>query len=298
MAGIRRTRVNPLGSILLGGNQPTLATSGRFWTPASMTTALWLDAADSATLTLSGSAVTQWNDKSGNGRNVAQGTAGVQPFVTAGALAGRQVVEFAGDYLTSSSAASTWAFLHNSFRSSVTAVVKFGTGSNPATFYGLVGTSATSSSAVGTSIYYSDESGNNDAMVDNVSRGVGGAFAVTATNGNSLTPNTALLVTVENDPVIETAASRARLTVNGTAQTQTNAVTNGASSANPTYALQVGATGNNVGPLTGYIAELVITSGSISPENKQRLEGYLAHKWALTANLPATHPYKVYAPVL
>ena len=30
---------------------------------------LWLDAADSSTVTLSGSTATQWNDKSGNGRN-------------------------------------------------------------------------------------------------------------------------------------------------------------------------------------------------------------------------------------
>lgn len=35
---------------------------------------LWLDAADSSTLTLVGSSVTQWNDKSGNGRNVTQAT--------------------------------------------------------------------------------------------------------------------------------------------------------------------------------------------------------------------------------
>ena len=43
------------------------------YTPFTPTTisgcALWFDAADSSTLTLSGSNVTQWNDKSGNGRN-------------------------------------------------------------------------------------------------------------------------------------------------------------------------------------------------------------------------------------
>jgi len=36
------------------------------WTPALLTTKVWLDAADSGTLTLDGSAVSQWDDKSGN----------------------------------------------------------------------------------------------------------------------------------------------------------------------------------------------------------------------------------------
>lgn len=40
---------------------------------------LWLDAADSSSVLLSGSNVTQWNDKSGNARNATQATASNQP---------------------------------------------------------------------------------------------------------------------------------------------------------------------------------------------------------------------------
>lgn len=40
---------------------------------------LWLDAADSLTITLSGTDVTQWNDKSGNARHVTQVTTGLRP---------------------------------------------------------------------------------------------------------------------------------------------------------------------------------------------------------------------------
>jgi hypothetical protein len=40
---------------------------------------LWLDAADSATLTLSGTNVTVWGDKSGNARNATQTTVSLQP---------------------------------------------------------------------------------------------------------------------------------------------------------------------------------------------------------------------------
>ena len=49
------------------------------WTPAEITTALWLDAADAATITLNGSAVSQWSDKSGNARHVLQAAAEKQP---------------------------------------------------------------------------------------------------------------------------------------------------------------------------------------------------------------------------
>lgn len=55
-----------------GGNARPL------WTPARLSTALWLDAADASTITLNGSTVSQWKDKSGNGRNMSQATAANQ----------------------------------------------------------------------------------------------------------------------------------------------------------------------------------------------------------------------------
>lgn len=41
--------------------------------------ALWLDADDFSTITLNGSTVSQWRDKSGNGRHVSQNNASAQP---------------------------------------------------------------------------------------------------------------------------------------------------------------------------------------------------------------------------
>lgn len=54
------------------------------WTPAQITTALWLDAADASTITLNAGNVAQWNDKSGNNRNAIQATAANQPAYTGG----------------------------------------------------------------------------------------------------------------------------------------------------------------------------------------------------------------------
>ena len=64
------------------------------WTPANITTALWLDAADASTITLNASTVSGWNDKSGNGRHFAQATSASQPVYTTSALSGKNVVTF------------------------------------------------------------------------------------------------------------------------------------------------------------------------------------------------------------
>jgi hypothetical protein len=45
----------------------------------------------------------------------------------------------------------------------------------------------------------------------------------------------------------------------------------------------------------GAWAEFVMLSGA-KIADRRRLEGWLAHKWGLTARLPAAHPYKSIAP--
>jgi len=49
------------------------------WTPANITTLAWYDASDATTITESGGAVSQWDDKSGNTRHISQGTGSAQP---------------------------------------------------------------------------------------------------------------------------------------------------------------------------------------------------------------------------
>lgn len=50
--------------------------------------------------------------------------------------------------------------------------------------------------------------------------------------------------------------------------------------------------------LNGDLGELIVTRMALSIAERQRLEGYSAHKWALTANLPADHPYKSAPPLV
>ena len=44
------------------------------------------------------------------------------------------------------------------------------------------------------------------------------------------------------------------------------------------------------------LGELIVTNGVPATDDRQRIEGYLAHKWGSTALLPADHPYKSSAP--
>ena len=48
----------------------------------------------------------------------------------------------------------------------------------------------------------------------------------------------------------------------------------------------------------GYLYELIFfgVPGGAGFTTRQKIEGYLAHKWGLTGNLPAGHPYKTEAP--
>jgi hypothetical protein len=50
------------------------------------------------------------------------------------------------------------------------------------------------------------------------------------------------------------------------------------------------------GAIAVEIAEIVVISSSASVEDHENVEGYLAHKYNLTSNLPVTHPYKTVAP--
>ena len=48
--------------------------------------------------------------------------------------------------------------------------------------------------------------------------------------------------------------------------------------------------------LHGFIAEIIVVDQALDETTRQKLEGYLAWKWGLVANLPAGHPYLSAAP--
>lgn len=64
------------------------ASESTLWTPAEISTVLWLDASDSSTITLVNEKVSQWADKSGNSKHVTQSTLASRPAMSGVAVHG------------------------------------------------------------------------------------------------------------------------------------------------------------------------------------------------------------------
>ena len=272
------------------------------WTPANITTALWLDAADASTVTTVSSAVSQWNDKSGNGRNAAQSTAGNRPAYQSAAQNGLNAVRFtaASSHFLTAGTTSTWNFLHNGTNSAVFIVARVrSTGDNPNDAHYFLATQV-SSAEIGFQCYYEDRTSVsiNNGFSCAVSRGVSGVNTATASVADVLTPGTYNIASVYVDADNATANNRILFRVNGGTETGGNTLTNAPSASNSTHALNIGRNPLPLLYLTGDICEILIFNTQPGTTDRQRLEGYLAHKWGLTASLPADHPFKSNAPTL
>lgn len=263
---------------------------GRLRTPAQLTTALWLDAADLSTISIATGA-SEWRDKSGNNRHVTQATGAAQPTLLPSGLNGRNVLSFNGSqWLASPAAISTWNFLHNNSGSSVFAVWKAGNISDPNAQYALMGTNR-ATSGVGYYLSYDDRASvprNNAAQVTIQAGGVLSVNNLTADNAHPA--NTPVILSHISDPGNATAANRSLLRVNGT-PIQNNTSTFATSASNASFALQIGAGGNNTTPMVGYVAEIVVLPYTASNALVQDLEGYLAWRWALRSALSAGSPF-------
>jgi hypothetical protein len=58
---------------------------------------------------------------------------------------------------------------------------------------------------------------------------------------------------------------------------------------------QIGIREGNYEPFDGLIGEIIIIN-SVENTVRQKVEGYLAHKWGIESELPSDHPYKNSAP--
>lgn len=237
------------------------------WTPAQISTALWLDAADASTLTLNGSTVSQWADKSGNGRNATQPTASSQPTSNTRTLNGLNVLDFNADVIGIGT-----PFVKINTPWLVYSVITFDSFTGNPVYIGLQG-------AQTTHIGWSN-SGN--IQFYNNSTGVVGLSGVV------ITANTPALVGVQYDT------------------TNLTGLYNGAAQGSPAVTIPADTALFNIGShasggsnyFDGAIGEIVFIQSTVSLSNRQKLEGYLAWKWGLQANLPVGHPYKNAPPLL
>ena len=239
------------------------------WDPSLITTALWLDAADSGTVTTVSGNVSQWNDKSGNGRNATQETSANRPALTAAALNNKDVLTFAsGNFLR---VTHQWANSAFSFF----IVAKYSSGVFPA--------------------FYAENSGSTAGYLAlGMNAGVPGNLAISrtgqATSSTNLIPGT---TTSRISTYVSTGISGGNVSVSvfmdGTGASSTLSLTSLLTNSESL----IGASRNGLQDLyVGTIAEILLVPQVISTDTRQRIEGYLAHKWGLTANLPNSHPYR------
>ena len=257
------------------------------WTPSQLGSnlAVWLDADDSSTITLNGSTVSQWRDKSVNARHLSQANAANQPTRTLNALNGGTALTFSGNQWLFSLAVS--GLLRNVAGGSLTVVTNY-TNAIQQRFAASV-LNSLSTSRVAVFLQPTSLLAGGGRRVD--SDAFTAALSATAyTNGTSVIQSLSL----------NFAENINSQFVNGSAAGTSTFSGGGNSSDTAALSLAVGcstADGISAGNLmAGLVSEVVLTQGVLSTLDRQRLEGYLAHRWGLTANLPTDHPFKNTAP--
>jgi hypothetical protein len=247
------------------------------WTPALVSTALWLDADDSGTITLDGSAVTEWRDKSGNSRHVAQGTPANRPSYSSTGFNSKGALTFDGsnDFLSAASGITSGTYTG---RFEVFYV---------ATREGNGGVIITERSTANVGV----------SQWVNIS-----SVYYISSDGATAPSNTTISSTVYNNLASgggvvyhgHQPGVRDVLWLNGAAQTVTaGTASNITGSAGFLVGSREGAPGST---WDGKMCEVLVLLSAPSTETRQKVEGYLAHKWGLTGSLPSDHPYKTDAP--
>ena len=249
------------------------------WNPSLISTALWLDADDYLTLTLDGSTVSQWNDKSGNGRNATQAIVANQPTYIAEGLNGKGIIDWDGsnDSMEISGAITTTLSqaLSQDNTYSIAFVLQADVVNNlPVLLHIPEGSWKILFEITNTgSLYWGD-------IPSNFRTYTSGTFASTSRatfftcvktgSGSGEAHAEGTFVSTFSGSLSDTPAMSANFLLGSYSSAQYN--------------------------YNGKFAEIVISNYSWNTEERQRMEGYLAHKWGLTDNLPADHPYKSTAP--
>jgi hypothetical protein len=256
------------------------------WTPYEIDTALWLDADDAATITVVSGAISQWDDKSTNGYALAQATASKRPAISAGLLNGKDVINCAvvsDPELEAAGSGPDFKFLHFGqatvvalARVTVNAVGEYISTSN--------GTLTPARAKYGWNNGYrletSGSEGSPALLVDGIS--------------TTLTPlNSWNIVITTTDTAQSVVGDRAQVYINGTQRSPSVSSFATATDTDPQRDLVV--CGGDSG-WDGQIAEIITLSRVVTTDERQILEGYLAHKWGQTASLPDGHPWKVDSP--
>ena len=247
-----------------------LSSSSAAFLPSSLSNlSAWFDAADSSTITGT-TTVTQWNDKSGNGRNATNSSS----TITRSTYNGQSVILFSNGstrYMTTTVTvplnAHTLIAIH-------------------------VPTTVTSSSVGNTSLFrfqnvnyivfpYMNGTTPRGYVTNQGGSGAGSIDAITSTLvENSVTTNFNIIVAA-------IASGNQLIFRNGTQQSSNTRTLSSSAASDP---LWIGGFGNSESYL-GSLGEMIVYSRQLTTTERQQVEGYLAWKWGVQTSLPTNHPY-------
>jgi hypothetical protein len=220
---------------------------------------LWLDASDTSTITESGGAVSQWNDKSGNGFNVVQATGANQPTTGTRSINGLNVLDFTGDFLIRTTATQ----LVDSSTGHFTAFAVWQTDS-------IIITGGVISQDVGSGTRMPQMIRHENAVVQTV-RIAGGVFVDAA--GTSITIGTTNVAAAQH------RTANIEAWINGLTNGSTNTTgTNGAVATN----VYVGSASNGLQLLDGVIGEILVFNRNFVQSEMLAVGSYLSYKWGGT----------------
>jgi hypothetical protein len=244
---------------------PRLTMSSRSFSPLSFSgLQLWLDAADTATVILSGGNVSQWSDKSGNNNNATVSTGNITYSANGIVFSGGQMLQTPLSVVNNTQT----AFIIMSYT---------GAGGSSRTLLGVKATTYNNG-------YFQYISATNVQTLDRF----GGTFIA---SGATLTPNVRFM-----HGAIINGGSTSFLYLNG-AQSGTAGSTATVSGTADT--VSIGAYQDGASPsaaLIGTMNEILLYYAILTTAQRQSIEGYLAWKWGLQGSLPTNHPYKRFPP--
>ena len=275
------------------------------WTPADIDTALWLDAADASTITKDGSdLVDTWADKSGNTGGNATSSGAARPTYQSTGLNNKPALSWDGsdDFMTAS-VAGLQSFTAFSWYGVLQTTAAAAADTNSAHFFGFgnIGTASGSFPAY------------RSLSLNSSTGGLSGEFISTASEPNIADArlgstsyrrpaNTAQILLLEASSAGTALRANAEsvsldLAQNITTSTNTSPNATGYTVDNDLHIGAFRANGTVFASPAVKFSEIIVLASIATTDTRQRIEGYLAHKWGLTANLPADHPYKTSVPV-
>jgi hypothetical protein len=226
----------------------------------------WFDATDSSTITLSSGSLTQWNDKSGNGRNLTA-VAGFANATVSSAFQNKlNVFNFSGNGLYRTSAGNV---------------------SYPLDVYIIV--------ALKSLTTHVDVLGMGDTSSDNFNSLT---FAESAAsrwhNGSSFGARQTISTSNETSLsflLIQWSIANGNylLRRNGTELIQASRNYSFNNSATAIFQIGYRHTDNNGVNFSGYIGEIIVFNNQIGTTDRQNVESYLTQKWGLVSSLPGGH---------